>query len=324
MTRAAAVDAFLHAAGYAQASRAPLARDASFRAYWRLAGGPRAAVLMDAPPPENISPWLAVARALGRRGVRVPAVLAADAGAGLLLIEDFGDATYAALLDSGADPVPLFAQAGRVLATLHRHPPPESLPRWDAPAMSRAAAATLLDWWWPAGFAAPCPDAARGAFHDAVIAMFAPFASEPSVLVHRDFFAANLMRVAAPDGGAACGVIDFQDAAIGHPAYDAASLVEDARRDIPAPARAAALAELPHVDEAAIAAHAALRHARVAGLWVRLDRRDNKPGYLRHGPRTWALLGRALAHPAAAPLRAWFDAHVPDRLRGNPATPAAA
>ena len=324
MTRADAIDAFLVAAGFGAATRAPLARDASFRAYWRLAGGPRRAVLMDAPPPENIRPWLAVARDLGRRGVRVPAVLAADAEKGLLLIEDFGDATFAALLDAGANPVPLFARAGQVLATLHRHPAPDTLPRWDAPAMAKAAAATLLDWWWPAAFATPCPDPARAAFHAAMADMLAPFDKAATVLVHRDFFAANLMRVDETDGTESCGVIDFQDAAIGHPAYDAASLVEDARRAVAPAARVAALAALPHVSEAALAAHAALRHARVAGLWVRLDRRDSKPGYLRFGPHTWALLADALRHPAAAPLNAWFDVHVPPALRANPATQVAA
>lgn len=316
--------AFLAAAGFAGASRAPLARDASFRAYWRLSGGPRRAVLMDAPPPEDIRPWLTVARELGRRGIRVPAVLAADAGRGLLLIEDFGDATYAALLDQGADPAPLFARAGEVLATLQRHPPPSGLPRWDAPAMVRAAAATMLDWWWPAAFSSPCPASARDGFLAALDAMLAPFAADPPVLVHRDFFAANLMRVDEADGSERCGLIDFQDAAIGHAAYDAASLVEDARRVIAPAARAAALAALPHVGEAALAAHAALRHARVAGLWVRLDRRDGKPGYLRFGPHTWALLAEALRHPAAAPLAAWFALHVPPALRANPPARTAA
>lgn len=318
------VERFLAAAGFGDAQLRPLARDASFRAYSRASGGPRPAVLMDAPPPENIRPWLAVARELGRRGVRVPAVLAADAEAGLLLIEDFGDATYAALLDEGAPAAPLFARAGAVLATLHRHPPPTNLPRWDAPAMAKAAAATLLDWWWPAVFGAACPDAARADFDAAIRAMLAPFAADSPVLVHRDFFAANLMRVAEAGGGESCGVIDFQDAAIGHPAYDAASLVEDARRAIPPEARDALLSALPHVADAALAAHAALRHARVVGLWARLARRDGKTGYLRFGPLTWALLANALRHPAAAPLAAWFDAHVPPALRANPKTLAAA
>lgn len=323
MSREAAIAGFLEAARFGAARIAPLARDASFRRYSRLHGGPEPAVLMDAPPPENIGPWLGVAGELARRGVRVPRVLAADAAQGLLLIEDFGDATHAALLDQGADPVPLYRAAAGVLAALHRHPPPENLPRWDEAAMARAAAATLLDWWWPEAFGAPAPDPVREDFARAVHAMLGPFAADRPVLVHRDFFPANLMRL---DAGAAeaTGVIDFQDAAIGHPAYDLASLIEDARRVVPPEAARAARALLPQVGDGPLAAHAALRHARVAALWVRLARRDAKPAYLRFGPHTWALLDRALAHPAAAPLARWFDTHVPIRLRATPAHLAAA
>jgi hypothetical protein len=75
--------------------------------------------------------------------------------------------------------------------------------------------------------------------------------------------------------------------------------------------------------DAALAAHAALRHARVAALWTRLARRDGKRGYLIHAPRTWALLEAALSHPAAAPLASWFDAHVPPALRRAPEERAA-
>jgi len=72
-------------------------------------------------------------------------------------------------------------------------------------------------------------------------------------------------------------------------------------------------------EECAMAACGAQRHLRVAALWVRLDRRDGKPHYLRHGPRCWALLARSLSQPACAPLRDFLDARVPEALRRNPA-----
>ena len=82
------------------------------------------------------------------------------------------------------------------------------------------------------------------------------------------------------------------------------------------------LAQRPGLDaenfRAAMAVHAAQRHLRVACLWVRLDRRDGKPHYLQHGPRCWALLARALEHPATSPLARFLDAHVPVAKRGNP------
>jgi N-acetylmuramate 1-kinase len=316
---------FLAAHGYGSAGREPLPADASHRRYARLRGGPRPALLMDAPPPEGVRPFADLARHLLAAGLSVPEILAEDPAAGFLLVEDFGDATHAGLLDAGADPLPLYEEAAEALAALHAAPPPPGLPRWDAPAMAKATAATFLDWWWPTAFGAEPSPAVRAELDAALRATLAPFAGARGI-VHRDFFPANLMRLPDREGPRRTGVLDFQDAALGHPAYDVASLVEDARRDVAPAVRRAALARYfalrPGLDRgeflAALAAHAAQRHLRVAALWVRLDRRDGKPGYLRHGSRCWALLDRALSQPACAPLRAFLDAHVPREARRNP------
>jgi aminoglycoside/choline kinase family phosphotransferase len=315
------IASFLAESGFASSRLQWLPQDASFRRYARLVGGSRPAILMDSPPPEEVRPWLRVAAHLHLCGLSAPAVLAADAEAGLLLIEDFGDATFARLLLAGHDEAALYALAGAALRQLHDGPVADDLPAWNAPRLAELCAATLLDWWWPAAQGAPCPAWVRAEFHEAALVMLAPFTDTAVVL--RDFHIDNLMLLPGRAGAAACGLLDFQDAAIGHPAYDLMSLVEDARRDVSPSARAAALAAYGPVDEAAFAALGALRHARVAALWTRLDQRDGKPKYLAHGPRTWALLARSLSHQASAPLAAWFDRHVPHALRANP-TPRAA
>ncbi|WP_245906581.1 aminoglycoside phosphotransferase family protein [Teichococcus aestuarii] len=332
------VDSFLAAQGYAQAERLALPQDAGHRRYTRLRGGPRPALLMDcadAPrvgltPEEDLLPFLRLARHIGGIGLSAPAVLAEDTAHGLLLVEDLGEDTHAALLDRGADPLPLYAEAAEALAALHAAPPPPGLPLWETERMAATAAATFLDWWWPATFGAAPADAVRAEFAGALRAMLAPFAGA-GCLVHRDYFPANLMRLEDRDGPRRTGILDFQDAALGHPAYDLVSLVEDARRDVAPAVREATLARYlalrPELDaadfHAALAAMAAQRHLRVAALWVRLDRRDGKPRYLAHGPRCWALLARALRHPATAPLARFLDRHVPPALRRNPdATPA--
>jgi aminoglycoside/choline kinase family phosphotransferase len=315
---------FLDAAGFGAARRAALPGDASFRRYVRLVGGPRPALLMDAPPPEDVRPFLQVAAHLSRIGLSAPEVIAADPVRGLLLLEDLGDRTLAEQLDSGADPLPIYLSAAEALAALHQAPPPAGLPRWDAARMTETAGATFLQWWWPEVFGAPPAPGIVAEFEAAMRAMLAPFAAEG--FVHRDFFPANLMPLPDRAPPRHVGILDFQDAAIGHPAYDLVSLVEDARRDVAPDIRDAAIARYaslrPALDraglDAAMAALGAQRHLRVAALWVRLARRDSKPRYLVHGPRCWALLDRALAHPAAAPLAAFLDAHVPKRLRANP------
>jgi aminoglycoside/choline kinase family phosphotransferase len=172
--------------------------------------------------------------------------------------------------------------------------------------------------------AAPSDDL-RAGLAAALHAMLSPFAGTRG-FVHRDYFPANLMRLDRRAGAQRTGLLDFQDAGLGHPAYDLVSLIEDARRDVAPEARDAALARYfaarPGVARddftAAMAACAAQRHLRVAALWVRLAQRDHKPRYLIHGPRCWRLLQQALEHPATAPLRLWLDDALPRQLRRNP------
>lgn len=305
---------FLAAHGFATARAEPLPGDASARRYARLAGGPEPALLMECPPGESLDAFLRLAAHLRAHGARAPRVIAADPARGLALVEDLGRLTMADRLDAGADPAPLYAGAARALAALHAAPIPDGAPEWAAARMAEATAATFLDWWWPAAFGAPPDDAVRSEFHAAMNETLAPFAQE-RVLTHRDYFPANLV----PTQDGAMGVIDFQDAASGHPAYDLVSLVEDARRDVSPGAREAALRAYNRPGlEAAMAAMGAQRHLRVAALWVRLAKRDNKPRYLAHGPRCWALLARALEREATRPLARFLDARVPHHLRRNP------
>lgn len=316
---------FLRAAGFGGARLNPLPADASHRRYARLDGGPRPALLMDAPPPEDVRPFLAVQRHIAGLGLSAPEIIAADEAAGFLLVEDLGDATHAALLDRGADPLPLYLEGAETLAALHDAAAPATLHAWGPDQMTRAAAATFLDWWWPATMGAAPDTATRAAFDAAMHAMLAPLAGE-GCFVHRDYFPANLLRLPGRDGARRTGVIDFQDAAVGSAAYDLVSLVEDARRDVAPEVRAAAIARYLDarrgIDRdafaAAMAVCAAQRHLRVAALWVRLDRRDAKPRYLAHGPRCWRLLDAALRHPATRPLRDFLDTHVPPERRTTP------
>jgi aminoglycoside/choline kinase family phosphotransferase len=322
MSREREIAGFLARHGYGAARIEPLAQDASFRRYWRILDGPRPAVLMDAPPPEDVSPFLRIGAHLARIGLSVPKILVADAAAGLLLEEDLGDA----LLSAMAPREELYDAAVDVLVAIQLAAPPADLPAWGAAEMSMTARATLLDWWWPAAFGVPAPEAARRDFADALAALLAPVAAGPVCFVHRDFFPGNLLWLADRRGIGGVGVIDFQGAGLGHPAYDLVSLIEDARRDIPVNlaerALARYLAARPELDRpgfhAAFVACAAQRHLRVSAQWVRLAQRDGRPGYLTHGPRTWRLLGQALHHSAAAPLAAAMDRWIPPEYRANP------
>ena len=324
--RAGDIDRFLATAGWGDARRHPLDGDASFRRYVRLErpDGARA-MLMDAPPPaEDVRPFAAIDAHLRRMGFSAPEILAADVERGLLLLEDFGDATFTRILAAGGDEVSLYELAVDLLIGLHRQDAAitADVPDYDDPRLLDEAA-LLVDWFLPAALGA-APSAADRADFLALWRAVLPAARRvPRSLVLRDYHVDNLMRLDGRQGLAACGLLDFQDAVVGPVAYDLVSLLEDARRDI-APALADSmvtryLAAFPDLDRGdfatSMAILGALRHAKVIGIFTRLDRRDGKPDYLRHIPRVWRLFERRLDHPALADIKRWVDATVPMRAR---------
>ena len=330
--RADAIRSFLDGHGWGKAERRPLAGDASFRHYERLQQGDRRMVLMDAPPPhEDVRPFIAVARMLASIGLAVPAIHAADEKLGLLLLEDFGDDTYTRLLARGEPEGRLYALAVDLLIELHRRLPAESLaklPPFDA-VQALGEVDRLLDWYWPAVKDAPAPAALRASYHDAWRQVLALWKRVPESLVLFDYHVDNLMLLAGRSGIGAIGLLDFQDAMRGPRPFDLVSLIDDARRDVPAELardlHRRYLAAFPDLDrkafETVYAACGAERHSRILGTFARLSRRDGKHGYLAFIPRVWRQLEARLAHPDLAPLADWFARHLPPAERIVPGAP---
>ena len=318
----AAASGFLHNAGWGGASISPLAGDASFRRYFRVSDGQRRAVLMDAPPPhEDPRPFIAVAEYLCEVGLSAPAILARDLDHGLLLIDDLGDDRLRETLDDAPDvEQSMYAVATDVLVHLHAHAAmaglkPHGLEQWLDEVM------LFPDWYAPAlGF-----EIDREAFRDAWAQALGPIAADGlgSVTVLRDYHAENVMLVAGREGVAHFGLLDFQDAVAGHPAYDLCSVLEDARRDVSPVVeremldRYIAATNAPAAFERAYWALAAQRNTRILGVFCRLWKRDGKAHYTGFQPRMWGLLERDLAQPGLEPVRAWFDAHVPPEQRAS-------
>jgi aminoglycoside/choline kinase family phosphotransferase len=141
------------------------------------------------------------------------------------------------------------------------------------------------------------------------------------VTVLRDYHAENVMLVSGREGIAHLGLLDFQDALQGHPAYDLASVLEDARRDVPQEVEREMLDRYMKATgqgdefQRAYWALAAQRNTRILGVFTRLWKRDNKPHYTTFQPRMWGLLERDLDQPGLAPVKHWFDANVPTDYR---------
>ncbi|SKB53684.1 aminoglycoside phosphotransferase family protein [Sphingopyxis flava] len=313
---------FLAAHGWGDAQILPLAGDASFRRYFRVVDKSRQAVLMDAPPPhEDPRPFIAVAEYLCGLGLSAPTIIARDLDKGLLLIEDFGDVRLRETVDdeTGRE-AEYYAGVTDLLVHLHACPAMEGLPvhgleQWLDEVM------LFTDWYCPALDLEVDRDGFRAAWE----AVLTPLEKDGlrRVTVLRDFHAENIMLVEGRDGIAHFGLLDFQDALLGHPAYDLASVLEDARRDVSTAVEAAMLDRYVAATgegeayRRAYWALAAQRNTRILGVFVRLWKRDGKAGYRQFQPRMWALLERDLAAPALAAVRQWFDANVPPEKRAR-------
>jgi aminoglycoside/choline kinase family phosphotransferase len=312
---------FLARHGWSDAQILPLAGDASFRRYFRIHASGRRAVLMDAPPPhEDPRPFMAIAGWLQEIGLAAPRVLAADLEQGLLLLDDFGDARMRETAD--AEPEierDLYETAVDVLVHLHRQPPmpglpPHGLDEW------LAELRLFPDWYGPAVGLDPID---VQSWDEAWRQVLAPVANDglAPVTVLRDYHAENVMLIDGRGGIERFGLLDFQDALAGHPAYDLVSVLEDARRDVPAALERAMIdhyvaeAGADERFEPAYWALAAQRNTRILGVFCRLWKRDGKDRYKAFQPRMWGLLERDLSQPGLEPVRDWFDANIPQSAR---------
>lgn len=301
----------------------PIPGDASARQYFRLRRGDGStAMLMHAPPPdEDPAEFLRVGAWLSQQGMRAPQILATDEASdtpqGWVLTEDFGNDRMRDWLDlNPQDEMAAYEAAIDALVDLHKCPAGPFSP-YDMEAYLRETA-LLTQWYCPAQ-SLSVDEAGYDAAWEEVLAPMTKRQS-PGVTVLRDYHAENIMLL----GGkpiAPQGLIDFQDALVGHPAYDLVSLLQDARRDVSLELEEAMLARYIVATDADgdftadYARLGAQRNAKIVGIFTRLAKRDGKPKYLSMIPRVWAAMERDLAHPALEPVAKWFDANIPSNLR---------
>jgi N-acetylmuramate 1-kinase len=317
-----AAPAFLADAGWGEGEIYPLAGDASFRRYFRVHKGKQRAVLMDAPPPhEDPRPFIDIAEYLSGIGLSAPRILHHDLEQGLLLIEDFGDVRMRETVDADiAIEMETYAGVIDVLVKLHQHRPPSTLTQQNV-SLFLDEVGLFTEWYCPTVGLSVDEAGYRAAWEEVLTPVITEL--ENPVTVLRDYHAENIMLIDGGAGTARYGLLDFQDALAGHPAYDLVSMLEDARRDVtPSVERAmldyyVATTGVGPDFETAYWVLGAQRNTRILGVFSRLWKRDDKPRYRSFQPRMWGLLERNLEHPALTPLKNWFDANVPPKKRAS-------
>lgn len=314
---------FMAAIGWDHVTMEALQADASFRRYYRLSGTDKPCLLMQDPPDRPpippyvmVEPFIMIAEHLRDLGLRAPKIHFKDLENGLLVIEDFGNDTYTQLFNAGHDPKPLYEMAVDALVHLHKHPKRNNIalkPYSDDQLVDEAM--LLLDWYYPSLTGKKPTPEMKESFGQVWKQLFAKMPKDQQTLVLRDYHVDNLMLAKDGKGIGKCGLLDFQDALIGQFSYDLMSLLEDARRDVPADLKKhlydrymTAMGKDLDRDgfDYSFRVLAAQRHAKVLGIFVRLHERDGKDRYLQFIPHVHKLFMQSVNDPALAPLKQWF------------------
>ncbi|WP_299281455.1 phosphotransferase [uncultured Tateyamaria sp.] len=317
--RAQLTDTFLSSAGWADAARVVVAGDASNRRYERLTkDGHRSVILMDAPPEkgEDVQPFINITTHLRDAGLSAPEIYAHDTAHGFLLIEDLGDDLFARVM--AADPsveITLYDASVDVLVHLH-DASIKGLAPYNADTMTPLAA--LAFDWYRRGAIGSIDEAAKAAFSTAFHAALAPLDAGPSVLIQRDYHAENLIWMPDRQSYKRVGLLDYQDAMLGHPAYDLVSIAQDARRDV-VPDIAQGMQDRylsvtgadRTVFQSAYALLGVQRNMRILGVFARLSMAYGKPHYVDLIPRVWGHIQTNLAHPALSDIAPLINAALP-------------
>ena len=298
MTRTREISTFLKQAGWPKAQRIPLTGDAGNRRYERLHDLNQGnAILMDAEPRlgEDIRSFLKISQHLLDCGISAPKIFSQNISLGLILMQDFGDELlYKAVNNAPHLELQLYRLAVDVLNQLHRSPPPKKVGCYFPPEMSKAVA-TTLPWY--------CDKRLSQDIQKEVEISLNKLDWSNPVLVHRDYHAQNLIYRYEQSALAQIGVLDFQDAQLGHPLYDVTSLIHDARRILSPSVVSLLLQELTKTYRGrddfkyTFATLSAQRNLRVLGVFARLCLRDKKPSYLNLIPHVWNNLWKDLSHP---------------------------
>ena len=280
-----------------------IAGDASFRSYYRINSDKKSFILMFAPPKfEKTSPFIEVANILIDNQINAPKIIAKNQAEGLLIIEDFGDFTLAKFIQNNIsilenkklalnEELRLYKMACDSLLKISQINQFGNIARYNNGELFREMM-LFVDWYLP-HVKIQLSDADKGLFKKLCFDLFDNLSNNNQVLVLRDYHSENIMVISQNK----LGLLDFQDALIGSPAYDFLSLLEDARRDIKfdiAKSLFQYYQENSNFDKRQFAIDYAIfslqRNLKILGIFCRLANRDGKMQYLELLPRVFEFI----------------------------------
>jgi len=311
-----------------------IAGDASFRTFYRIKTKKKNKILIHAKKEKyrNLIIYSAINKFLRKRNILTPNTLYCDYQKGIIIIEDFGDVSaYKAILNKKNKFIiykklvnflikiqKIKINAGVKLKTITKKD--YKIQKYSIKKLHKETD-LFFDWYLPLIFSKKKTLSIKKSFKKVLSKLYKKINLPNSYFVHRDYHVQNLMLT-----GNRIGIIDSQDALIGNPAYDLASLVDDVRIKLPKKLKdniynyyIKKSTKVKNFDinkfQEDFNILSTQRSLKIIGIFSRLFLRDNKKKYLKLIPYTWKLLDLRIKSNTFLELKKKLDENISKKIR---------
>ena len=293
------LESWLSQNNYDVSSLRVLSGDASFRKYYRVDKDAISYVVMDCPPDkENLDAFIKISDKLQKAKINVPKLFECNEDDGFLVISDLGDNLYSKKLDKETVYC-LYTDALETIVKMQMNTDLSGLDNFDN--LYDEENKLFTDWFLQHHQKIDLDDSLKSDLSNEFDKINSIIRDIPKTFVHRDFHSRNLLVTDINNPG----VIDYQDAVLGPVTYDLVSLlkdcyitwddglIEDMLESFFTRIKSNSINSISDFrywfDITGLQ-----RHIKAIGIFSRLNYRDNKNGYLKDIPRTYAYVDKVL------------------------------
>ena len=305
--------------------------DASFRQFFRLFKGDKTSIIVTAKKErfKNLVVYAAINKFLRKKGIYTPKLISKHFDEGIMEIEDFGDNMFLNYLKRSKNKLNPYKKCVDVILKIQKIKPIKkikygpnkyfNLKNYNTANLNKESN-LFFDWYLPGVLGKKKSSKFEKNIKKELNKLYRKIFFKNQFIVHRDFHVSNIMIV-----NQKLGIIDTQDAIIGNPAYDLASLVDDVRIKISPKIKNKTFQyylKNCSIKKKQIALLkndfdilSIQRNLKILGIFYRLFKRDNKPQYLKYLPYTWNLIQLRMRNKIFKNLQIILKKAVNEKIR---------
>ena len=287
-----------------------LKNDASKRRYYRFNNYKKNVLLMDSSlEKKTISNFILISNWLIENNFSAPFIHLKDKARGLLLLEDFGLTKFSIILKKNKNKkLFYYKKAIDALIELSKKKPPSFLKPYDKKTYIKELNLFLV---WHLNY--KNDNEGINEWNAIWKNLLKRIDRNHTSLVLRDYHIDNIFYLAKRKKIKDIGLIDYQDALVGHPSYDLVSLLQDVRTFISQKDQKYLYSyylnkrnyNLKEFRQTYLIL-GTQRLIKIIGIFKRLNLRDNNKAYMKFLPRTFKLLFENLQDPIFSDLKDWI------------------